>query len=157
MFECCDAHVIRFHENRIICFSFTISSDDLHVVYFKMVLFSRVVSILEMRFAYFLVAFLLDDVKASLSGLTRFVLNRDTNPTNQPINSSGDDRNVATARYESQEVILAESGPMAPENKKYSVIIIVIKHVFVGTAFKIKIRKSAEHRFLSTVCVARES
>jgi hypothetical protein len=62
----------------------------------------------------FFVAFLLDDVNASLSGLKRFVLNRETNPTNHPINSSGDDRNVATARYESQEVILAESGPMAP-------------------------------------------
>lgn len=66
-------------------------------------------------FAYFLVAFLLDDVNASLKGLTKFVLNNDTNPTNQPINSSGDDRNVATAKYESQEVILAESGPMAPK------------------------------------------
>jgi len=65
--------------------------------------------------------FLFDDVSASLSGLTRFELNNDTNPTNQPINSSGDDRNVATARYESQEVILVESGPMAPvyvQNKR---------------------------------------
>lgn len=68
------------------------------------------------RRTHFLVAlFLLDDVNASLSGRTRFVLNNDTNPTNQPINSSGDDRNVATARYESQDVILAGSDPMAPE------------------------------------------
>lgn len=68
--------------------------------------------------------FLLDDVNASLNGLTRFVLNNETNPTNQPINSSGDDRNVATARYESQEVIFGGSGPLAPlNNKKYIVLV----------------------------------
>lgn len=81
--------------------------------------------------AYFLVTlFLLDDVNASLNGLTRFVLNNETNPTNQPINSSGDDRNVATARYESQEVIFGVSGPLAPrqqQKKKYKLIIFILQ------------------------------
>lgn len=116
----CNLYVIKFNS---ICFNFMINywfACCWLRNYFRNV-FSCVISLLESRLTHFLVAFLLDDVKASLSGLTRFVLNRDTNPTNQPINSSGDDKNVATARYESQEVILAESGPMAPKNNNVSI------------------------------------
>lgn len=109
-----------------------------------MVLYTRVVSLLKMLFAYFLVAFLLDDVKASLNGLTRFVLNSETNPTNQPINSSGDDRNVATARYESQEVILADSGPMAPKNKNIQFSHCVSNTFLLVLFLKKKIQNFAE-------------